>query len=447
MPSVERATPDDATSIATVAVEGVSKAFPLGRSGRMAAMLGRRRAAGVSSTFQALDNISFSMKPGEAVGILGENGSGKSTLLQIIAGTLKPTSGTVRTQGHVAALLELGSGFDPEFTGRENVFLNASILGFPQEKILACFETIEAFADIGQFIDQPIRTYSSGMRMRLAFAIQVHLQPDILIVDEALAVGDDFFKKRCYEKLHQLVTSGTTFLFVTHNEEILRLLTTRVLLLEEGKLVKDTTPQDAIDTYKIIQGEKRRNAFHTRSNRQAKSQHHNDPDKQAPGQDRANITKVEILGDTSEPCGIFAPGAPVTILLAGTCHEQVAHLSAGLRIRTKEGVKVYSWATANQDRRTQAQEEDGPTFQQDARHCGRFKVEFTFDCHLGRNLYQVEAFLTDENPVLREEKQVLDWVSEAAFFRVQFNEESLFFGGVSDLRMKASWDLPSELEH
>ena len=186
-------------------------------------------------SFLALDDISFSIQTGESVGIIGRNGSGKSTLLQILAGTLAPTKGEVKVSGRIAALLELGSGFNPEFTGRENVFLNAMILGLSQSEIEKRFDSIAEFADIGDFIDQPIRTYSSGMALRLAFSVVVHVDADILIIDEALAVGDVFFVQKCMRWLRKFRETGT-LLFVTHNAADLTNLCDRAIWLENGKI-------------------------------------------------------------------------------------------------------------------------------------------------------------------------------------------------------------------
>lgn len=158
--------------------------------------------------FRALNDVSFDVRKGETVGIIGRNGSGKSTLLQIICGTLSPTGGTVETWGRIAALLELGSGFNPEFTGRENVYMNASVLGLSNQEIAACFDDIASFADIGEFIEQPIKTYSSGMAVRLAFAVAINVEPDILIVDEALSVGDELFQRKCFSRIEAIRARG-----------------------------------------------------------------------------------------------------------------------------------------------------------------------------------------------------------------------------------------------
>ena len=181
-----------------------------------------------------MKNVSFEVKKGETVGIIGRNGSGKSTLLQMICGTLTPTSGEVEASGRVAALLELGAGFNPEFTGRENVYMNASILGFSKDQVDAKFHEIAEFAEIGEFMDQPVKTYSSGMFVRLAFAVQVCVEPDILVVDEALAVGDVFFRQKCYMRLEQLQNLGVAILLVSHSMTDIEQYCERAILLDRG---------------------------------------------------------------------------------------------------------------------------------------------------------------------------------------------------------------------
>lgn len=185
--------------------------------------------------FWALKDISFDVRKGETVGIVGRNGSGKSTLLQIVCGTLAPTTGSVAASGRIAALLELGSGFNPEFTGRENVYLNGALLGLGKEEIDARFDDIAAFADIGEFIEQPVKTYSSGMQVRLAFAVQAMVDPDILVVDEALAVGDEKFQRKCFARIEKLKSDGTSILFVSHAAPQVVELCERALLLERGE--------------------------------------------------------------------------------------------------------------------------------------------------------------------------------------------------------------------
>ena len=202
----------------------------------------------VVEEFQALRNISFNLPKGESLGIIGLNGSGKSTLLQIVAGTLESTKGTSKVKGRVAALLELGSGFNPEFTGKENIYLNATILGLSQAEIDEKYQDIVTFADIGAFINEPVRTYSSGMSLRLAFGVMAHVNPDILIIDEALAVGDAVFIQKCMRFLRDFKTRGNLIL-VTHDIAAVQSLCDRCLWLSEGKLQSDGTPKQVTELY------------------------------------------------------------------------------------------------------------------------------------------------------------------------------------------------------
>ena len=199
--------------------------------------------------FIALDNISFEVKKGESVGIVGRNGSGKSTLLQLICGTLTPTSGSVETNGRVAALLELGSGFNPEFTGRENVYMNAAVLGLSIDEVDERFDDIIAFADIGEFIEQPVKSYSSGMTVRLAFAVAINVEPQILIVDEALSVGDELFQRKCFSRIEAIKSNGATILFVSHSASMINQLCDNAILLDHGRLLLRAAPRIALKYY------------------------------------------------------------------------------------------------------------------------------------------------------------------------------------------------------
>jgi lipopolysaccharide transport system ATP-binding protein len=199
--------------------------------------------------FYALRNVSFEVKKGECVGIIGQNGAGKSTLLQIIAGILEPTTGSVEVRGRITALLELGSGFNPEFTGRENVYLNGSVLGLSADEVKAKLDEIAAFADIGDFLDQPTKTYSSGMVVRLAFAVQSTLNSDILIVDEALAVGDEAFQRKCFSRIHTFQEQGGTILFVSHSAGTVVELCERVILLDRAELLLSGAPKSVVSKY------------------------------------------------------------------------------------------------------------------------------------------------------------------------------------------------------
>ena len=199
--------------------------------------------------FWAVEDVSFEVRAGECLGIIGENGSGKSTLLRIIAGVIRATSGEVQVAGRVSALLELGAGFGPEFTGRENVFLNASILGFSDRETRERLPSIERFAEIGEFVDRPVKTYSTGMFVRLAFSVAIHMDPDILIVDEALSVGDYFFQQRCMRKILELKSRGVTILFVSHDLEAVRSLADEAIWMEHGKMKAHGRTDEVVSSY------------------------------------------------------------------------------------------------------------------------------------------------------------------------------------------------------
>ena len=220
-----------------IALRGVGKCYRLFDKPQHRLLQAVFRGRQYHRNFWAVRGIDITMGRGETLGILGQNGSGKSTLLQIAAGTLTPTEGEVRVQGRVAALLELGSGFNPEFTGRENVFLNGSILGISRAEMEKRFDGIAAFADIGDFVDQPVKTYSSGMMVRLAFSVAISVDPDVLIVDEALSVGDAKFQARCVTRIRQMQESGVSILFVTHDMDACKRLCQRAYVLHKGEIV------------------------------------------------------------------------------------------------------------------------------------------------------------------------------------------------------------------
>jgi lipopolysaccharide transport system ATP-binding protein len=234
-----------------VSVRNISKRYLLYNrpQDRLKQSLFWRLGKSYAREFWALRDISFQVKKGEALGIVGRNGSGKSTLLQIIAGTLTPTGGEVQVNGRVAALLELGSGFNPDFTGRENVFMNGAILGLSHSQIEERFDKIADFAGIGEFIDQPVKVYSSGMLVRLAFSVAVSVDPDVLIVDEALAVGDIGFQQKCFNRIEEVVRRGTTMLFVSHDIYLVRNYCTIGVYLRDGQIVTQGDPEVATEAY------------------------------------------------------------------------------------------------------------------------------------------------------------------------------------------------------
>lgn len=249
------------TEDVAISVRGVSKTYQIyespGHRLRQFIMPRIRRMLGLSPRdyyreFRALHDISFGVGRGEVVGIVGRNGSGKSTLLQIICGTLSPSAGQVETYGRVSALLELGSGFNPEFTGRDNVYMNAAVIGMSRDEVAHRFEEILEFAGIGEFIDQPVKTYSSGMAVRLAFAVAINADPDILIVDEALAVGDELFQRKCFARIEQLRAKGVTILFVSHAGGAVIDLCDRAVLLDAGAMLADGAPKAVVGMYQKL---------------------------------------------------------------------------------------------------------------------------------------------------------------------------------------------------
>lgn len=414
--------------------------------------------------FWALRDVAFDVRRGESVGILGRNGSGKSTLLQIVTGTLAPTQGRALVKGRVAALLELGSGFNPEFTGRENVYLNAALLGFSREEVDQKFDAIAAFADIGDHLDQPVKTYSSGMLVRLAFAVQVQVEPDILIVDEALAVGDALFQKRCFQRIEKLVSGGMSLLFVSHDQESIRTLTNRCLLLSNGRQLDWGPSSSVVLNYRRLLHEEEA-AYFTSITEMLKGEAGNASPACAPaeaeqadgspapaggtmansdrltfGDGGVRVVSVTTHNGQGEGVNVFYPGDRLRIRVL--CESQVTtdKLSVGVRIRNKEGVKLYSWGTLNQDMQRLAEDAGATTFWRRSVRAGeRFEVELECDCALGVNLYEIQASISHEDTPDYLAQRMLHWVDEAAFFQVLMKKDEYFFGGVLDMRMAATW--------
>ncbi|MEY3231696.1 MAG: hypothetical protein RL689_1785 [Planctomycetota bacterium] len=396
--------------------------------------------------FWAVRGVSLEVRRGEAVGIIGRNGSGKSTLLQMIAGTLAPTEGSVEVAGRVAALLELGSGFNPEFSGRDNVYLNGSILGLSRQEIDERFDAIASFADIGAFIDQPVKTYSSGMLVRLAFAVQVQVEPDLLIVDEALAVGDALFQKRCFQRLEQLRGQGVTLLFVSHDQESVRTLTSRALLLHEGRPRALGPSGEVVLEYRRIlheaelawgAGQARRAVVDKPARSAAPAASRSDA--LSFGTLDACVERVQVLDGAGEPTSVFRPGDAVRVRIACVINKDLTNLNIGLRIRNKQGVKMYSWGTLNQDISIWSGRGSGEVFWDRSFKAGeRVEVELAFDCTLGMDFYEVQASITHERDRFYRDQRMLHWLDEAAFFHVVVHQDEYFFGGVCDLRMTAS---------
>lgn len=401
--------------------------------------------------FWALRNVSFEVHRGESVGIVGVNGSGKSTLLQIIAGTLTPTQGTVAVRGRVGALLELGSGFNPDFTGRENVYLAGAILGLSRREVDDRFDDIAGFADIGDFLDQPVKTYSSGMMVRLAFSVQVQASPELLIIDEALAVGDNLFQKRCYRRLAEMRERGITLLFVSHAQEAVRTLTTRAVLLHHGAVRAVGDPGEVLLDYRRLLHAEERRWLDARLAHDA-AKRHDAPaappareagassealDRLAFGDLDAEITTVEIRGPSGEPCSVFHAGDLMRFHIGFRVSRRMSGLNVALRIRSKEGVKVYSWGTLNQDIAVWAGRAQGPVTWERVFEPGSYNALFECRCALGTNFYEVQAAVSEERDRYYQDQRILHWRDEAAFFQVLVEQREYFFGGLCDLGMKA----------
>lgn len=362
--------------------------------------------------FRALDGITFDVLRGETLGVIGRNGSGKSTLLEIIAGTLTPTSGSVRVNGRVSAILELGAGFNPEFTGRENVVLSTAIRGMTRAESDARMDDIVRFSDIGEYIDQPVKTYSSGMYARLAFAVAIHTDPDVLIVDEALAVGDAKFQAQCFRKFDEFKRSGVTILFVTHSVEQIIRHCSRALLLDRGTMVMLGPAKEVVARYLEllfgIDAVRRRpaappdegagpvalaEAFLGRPGSDA-----GDPFALRPtynrlehrwGDGRAQILDYALLDSSGREAVSFATGAPVAVVLKIAFLADVAQPIYGLTVKTPDGVQVGG--TNSRDSVI------GSRFV--ARRAGEIAyVRFQFSCHLIGGEYMLSVGVAEESP-------------------------------------------------
>ena len=293
----------EATVAGAIQVDHVSRRFrvypqPVRTLKEMLVARGRVKGRDV----EALTDVSFAVEPGEAVGLIGRNGSGKTTLLKVVAGIIKPTGGSVAVGGRIGSLLELGAGFHPEFTGRENVYLNGSILGLKREVIRRHMAEIEAFSELERFMELPVRTYSSGMVMRLGFAVAAHLEVDVLLLDEVFAVGDEEFQRKCFGKIHEFKQRGGTIVFVSHDAAAVERLCTRAVLLREGRLVFDGPVREAITRYHAQLADER------------------DPEERGAGlseygSGEVRIAEATLLGADGEVRNQFSPGETLAVVL------------------------------------------------------------------------------------------------------------------------------------
>jgi ABC-type polysaccharide/polyol phosphate transport system ATPase subunit len=304
--------------------------------------------------FHALDDVTLSVKKGEVFCIIGENGAGKSTLLQLIAGILEPTSGSVTIAGRVSALLELGSGFNPEFTGRDNVYLNGAILGFSTQEIDRKFASIENFAEIGEFMRRPVKMYSSGMAVRLAFAVAIHADPEILLVDEALSVGDAYFRQRCMRKVHDLRAGGVTIVFVSHSIGDVKAIGDRTLWLEKGRVRRLGDTDSVVDDYLQAMAEKDARYARVEPNAAAGSRQP-EPIQGVPnvdhrhGDGRAEIVGVGVLDGQGRPAALLQPLTRVLVRISARARTRLPHPVVGFTLRNHLGID-FAGTDTNRER-------------------------------------------------------------------------------------------------
>ena len=361
-------------TVAALAVSGLGKIYkiynrPMDRIKELYSARGRK----YHHEFTALENIAFEVFRGETIGIIGPNGSGKSTLLEIIVGTLSATSGTVTRQGTVSALLELGAGFNPRFTGRENVYLNASILGIPKHSLEAKLDELFQFADIGEFIDHPVSTYSSGMYVRLAFATAVSSDPDILIVDEALAVGDIRFQRKCYRRFQEMQASGKTILFVSHSVELIQNHCSRAIFLNLGNIEAIGEPKVVIQAYlEHLFGSEIQQSSEVDNSEVARAVDHRDtatsssrvvsgssgldqdhctqrrsynPNEYRWGDRRAAIIDYQLQSNSGNDQVVFESGEKLDLMVHVRFFEELTDLIYGCTVKTVDGQTVYGTNT------------------------------------------------------------------------------------------------------
>ena len=280
----------------------------------------------------AVDDVSFEVMPGQCVGIVGRNGSGKSTALKLITRILRPTSGRILTHGRVSALLELGAGFHPDLTGRENIFLNGSLLGLSKAYLESKFDDIVAFSELEEFIDMPVKHYSSGMYMRLGFSVAIHIDPEILIVDEILAVGDRPFQIKCIDRIYELRDRGVTILLVSHNLEIMRRLCTDLIWLEKGKLQAMGATEEIAELY-AASGHVSNQEARLWPQQESFARH---------GSGEIEITAVRLLNAQNQPCNLFRTGESMTVEIDYIAHQPIDEPEFGLAIVNEAGVVVTS---------------------------------------------------------------------------------------------------------
>ncbi|WP_278957258.1 ABC transporter ATP-binding protein [Aquipseudomonas alcaligenes] len=355
----------------------------------------------------ALRDVSFEVRPGEAIGLVGANGAGKSTLLKLITGTSIPTQGNIRFEGRVAALLELGMGFHPDFSGRQNVLMSGQLLGLTLAEIDQLMPEIEAFAEIGDAIDQPIRTYSSGMQMRLAFSVATARRPDILIVDEALSVGDAYFQHKSFERIRQFRRQGTTLLIVSHDRYAIQSICDRALLLHGGQLLQEGAPDSVLDYYNALMADREGNSI--RQERLASGH-----TQTISGSGEASIQSVRLLDERGQASEAFAVGDHAALEVEVLVHQPLARLGLGFLIKDRFGQEIYGINTHRL------------ALSQEALRAGeRLVFRFDFPVRLGSGNYSVSLCLSQEDSHLVGN---YEWRDYSVVFHVVNRDRENFVG-------------------
>lgn len=362
--------------------------------------------------FWALRDVSLTVERGEVLGVIGPNGSGKSTLLQIVSGILEPTRGRVVARGRIAALLELGAGFNPEFTGRENVFLNGEILGMAQRDMERVFPEIERFAEIGAFMDRPVKEYSTGMYVRLAFSTAIHVEPEILIVDEALAVGDAIFANRCIKKFVELKERKVTVLFVSHDLGLVKRLSDRAALMIEGRVAAFGNPSEVVNRYVglVLERQEREQPRGDLPKAGASFRH---------GDGSSEILSADLVNARGESIRNLQPHETVTIRVRAIARRDLEDPLVGLLIRNRLGIDVFGTNTRIEGVAL------GPIPAGEM-----FEVEFTFDCLLTRQDYTLTV------ATQHREGYSQDWLDDVLSFSVT---DARDVAGFANFKTKVDW--------
>lgn len=386
-----------------------------------------------------LKDLNFTIEPGEAVGIIGVNGAGKSTLLKMITGTTQPTTGSVNVTGRVAALLELGMGFHSDFTGRQNVYMAGQLLGYSFEEIDRLMPSILAFAEIGSYIDQPVRMYSSGMQVRLAFAVAVAQRPDVLIVDEALAVGDVHFQQKCYHRIRQYVADGTTLLFVTHGMSTVLEFCSRAIYLRSGAIASDGSPKEAVDLYQadvLVKqheggGKPTINAVNSfNSPREGSVSVHASVTGSAGSiiTDDATCVAAGLLNENGEKISVVLSEETVELTVRYHVHRYLEDPHVGFKVRTATGTVIFESNTYCMGRILGA-----------AQPGSHLEVRFAFAVDLSPGDYTITVGLANESLPGGAFREFLNYVHDVISFRVLPNPSAIMWAGVVNIHPVPHW--------